>query len=172
MALLTVIPRSSLWNEQALCSPRVLNCWSQILLAGLTRWTLCSRSCCLSWEFWVGKADCCGNKEKRLAESFSLRCHTGLSALLSPTAERAWPMHPFWSCSPICVHADGGGCMLKDDNSCVQAALQKANVCVAVDWPVSAPSKKKKRGLELFNKAGDKCCPHAKRLNYILHEPN
>lgn len=32
--------------------------------------------------------------------------------------------------------------MLKDDNCCVQAALHKANACVAVAWPVSVPSKK------------------------------
>lgn len=71
---------------------------------------------------------------KRLAESFSLLCHWGLTTLLSPIALGL-------AVPPVFTH--GSGCMLKDDNSCVQAALQNTSVCVAVAWRVSVPSRKK-----------------------------
>lgn len=40
------------------------------LVSWADKMNLCSKSFCLSWEFWVGKADCCGNKEKRFTREF------------------------------------------------------------------------------------------------------
>lgn len=135
MALLALIRKSSHWNEQALCSPSVLTFWSHILLAGLTRFilfwssrTLCSKSCCLSWKFWMGKAVCCGNKVEKVSREFLFALSLRTCCTVIPSCWKCL------ICTSLLVQSLLCSCWwwwvpAERWQFCVQAALQKANVC-------------------------------------------